>query len=75
MSVNAIQKELLGLSAKERVQLIDVLWKSISGPQQQVRESAWAEESERRIDAFNDGKLAAREATDVFDDLKKSLRR
>ncbi|HEV2695690.1 MAG TPA: addiction module protein [Verrucomicrobiae bacterium] len=73
MRATAIQDEILNLPAAERVRLIDVLWKSISVPEQQVREAAWAAESERRIDAYEAGKLPARDAKDVFADLKKNL--
>jgi len=75
MSVTAIQDEILGLPATERVRLIDVLWHSITGLEQQAREAAWAAESERRIDAYAAGKLTARDATEVFADLKKGLGR
>ena len=73
MSVTAIQDEILGLPATERARLIDVLWQSISAPEQQSREAAWAAESERRIDAYDAGRLTARDATAVFADLQKSL--
>jgi putative addiction module component (TIGR02574 family) len=75
MSVTAIQDEILGLPATERARLIDVLWDSISVPEQQARETAWAAESERRIDAYNAGKLTARDAAEVFADLKKGLQK
>jgi putative addiction module component (TIGR02574 family) len=75
MSVTAIQEEILGLPAAERVRLIDILWNSISAPEQQLRETAWAAESERRIDAYDAGKLAARDAAEAFADLKKGLRK
>ena len=70
MSVTAIQAEILGLPATERARLIDVLWDSISAPEQQAREAAWAAESERRIDAYDAGKPTARDATEVFQTLK-----
>jgi len=73
MSVTAIQDEILGLPATERARLIDVLWDSISGADLKMCEAAWAAESERRIDAFDTGKLTARDAADVFADLKKGL--
>ncbi|MBI5394508.1 MAG: addiction module protein [Verrucomicrobia bacterium] len=57
------------------MRLIDVLWKSISAPEEQAREAAWAAESERRIDAYEAGKLTARDAADVLADLKKERRR
>jgi putative addiction module component (TIGR02574 family) len=73
MSVTAIQNEILGLPATERARLIDVLWDSISGSEIKTREAAWAAESERRIEAFDAGKLTARDAAEVFADLKKGL--
>ena len=73
MSVTAIQDEVLGLPATERARLIDLLWGSFSKPEQQASEAAWAAESERRIDAFDAGKLTARDAAEVFADLKKGL--
>ena len=73
MSVTAIQEEIIGLPAPERARLIDVLWNSISAPEQQAREAAWAAESERRIDAVESGALKARDADAVFLDLKKGL--
>jgi putative addiction module component (TIGR02574 family) len=73
MSVTAIQDEILGLPAIERARLIDVLWDSISGAELKAREIAWAAESERRIDAHEAGRLTARDAAEVFADLKKGL--
>ncbi len=75
MSVTALQSEVLNLSPKDRAHLLDVIWDSLSEPELNTRETAWAAESERRIDAYDDGKLTARDASDVFADLKKSLRK
>ncbi len=75
MSVAAIQNEMLGLPPQERAKLIDLLWDSLSKPEFKAREAAWAAESERRIDAFDAGKLNARDADEVFGDLKKTLRK
>ena len=75
MSVTAIQSEVLNLSAAERARLLDVIWESLSEPETKAREAAWAAESERRIDAYDSAKLTARDATDVFADFKKSLRK
>jgi putative addiction module component (TIGR02574 family) len=73
MSVVAIQNELLSLPPSERARLIDFLWESLSEPAMNAREAAWAAESERRIDAFDAGKVKARDASEVFEDLKKGL--
>ena len=75
MSVTAIQNEILELPAAERARLIDVLWDSISDPEIKAREAAWAAESERRIDAYDAGKLTARDASDVFANLKKGMQK
>ncbi len=75
MKVATIENEVLRLTAAERARLIDVLWHSLSKPELKAREAAWAAESERRIDAFEAGSLPARDARDVFADLKKDLRK
>jgi putative addiction module component (TIGR02574 family) len=75
MSVTAIQSEVLNLSAADRARLLDLIWDSLSEPEIKARETAWAAESERRIDAYDSGKLTARPAADVFNDLKKNLRK
>ncbi len=74
MSVSSIQTEILGLSPGERAKLIDALWDSLASPEARAREMAWAEESERRIDAFEAGRLKARDATKVFSELRRDLR-
>ena len=71
MSVTAICDEVLGLPAAERARLVDLLWNSLSEPDLKAREAAWAGESERRIDAFDAGKLPARDASRVFAELRK----
>jgi putative addiction module component (TIGR02574 family) len=75
MSVTAIQNEVLNLSAIDRARLIDLIWESLSEPEIKTRETSWAAESERRIDAYENGKLMARDAADVFADLKENLRK
>jgi len=73
MSVTAIQTEVLNLSPTDRAHLLDVIWESLSEPALKMREAAWANESERRIEAYDAAKLTARDAAEVFADLKKSL--
>ena len=73
MSITAIQDELLNLPVSERLRMIDVLWDSVTEPEIKLRETAWAAESERRIDAYESGALTARDAATVFADLKKRL--
>ena len=73
MSVATIQNELLSLPETERARLIDFLWDSLSEPELKLRETAWAAESERRIDAYDSGALKARDARTVLAELKKEL--
>lgn len=75
MSITAIQEEIPDQPAAERARLSDLLRDSISKPQPQGRESTWAAESERRIDAYDAGKLSARDPEAVLADLKRGLRR
>jgi putative addiction module component (TIGR02574 family) len=75
MSVATIQNELLNLPATERVRMIDFLWDSLSEPELKLRETVWAAESERRIDAYESGALKARDAQAVFAELKKGFRK
>ena len=73
MSIEAIQQELRNLPPGERAKLIDFLWETLSSPEIEQRERAWAEESERRIDAFEAGRLPALEAQSVFSNVRKAL--
>lgn len=75
MSTATLEKEIRNLPAADRARLIDVLWDSLSEPELKARETAWAAESERRIEAHDAGKLKAREAKEVFADLKKDSRK
>jgi putative addiction module component (TIGR02574 family) len=74
VSTKVIENEALGLSPQEKARLIDVLWGSLADAELKSREEAWAEESERRIDAYEDGKLKARDANEIFSDLKRKVR-
>ncbi len=74
MSVATIQTEALELPAVERAKLIDLLWDSLTSKEVKRREAAWAAESERRIDAFEAGRVKARDARAVLADVRKGLR-
>jgi hypothetical protein len=57
------------------VKLIDFLWDSLGDKQVKSREAAWAEESERRVGAFEKGELDARDATAIFGELRGKRRK
>ena len=75
MSTAAIRREALNLPPTERAKLIDALWDSLSPADMKARESAWAAEAERRVDAFDDGRLAARDSEDVLATIRQGLRK
>lgn len=75
MTASIIQDEALNLPAEQRVRLIEALWDSLGSVETCLREKAWATESERRIDAFENGTLKARSADHVFSELRNRLNR
>lgn len=56
MDTNLIFKEALHLRPAKRLQLIEWLTKSLSKPDEKI-EKIWAEESEKRYDALEQGKV------------------
>jgi putative addiction module component (TIGR02574 family) len=75
MSAASVKTEALSLSATERAKLIDALWDSLASPEMKSREAAWAAESDRRIDAYDAGKLKARDAEGVFSELRERYKK
>ena len=51
--------------APERIRLIEHLLASLDKPEPEI-EAAWAEEAERRLDAYLSGETAARDADEVL---------
>ncbi len=70
-----IEAEISGLSATEKAKRIDILWESLSPSEMRNREAAWAAESEDRIQAYETGKLQSRDASEVFAESRKNLRK
>jgi putative addiction module component (TIGR02574 family) len=75
MTAAAVKAEALNLSPTERAQLIDALWDSLASPEMKSREAAWAAESERRIDAYDAGKMTARDAKTVLSELRERFKK
>ena len=70
-TARAVLEQALRLDPVERAELIDRLFESFD-PQPDPRiEAAWAEEAERRIDAFDAGKISADSAEAVFKRIAK----
>ena len=63
--------EALKLPPIERAELLEQLLSSFEFPHRKTIDDLWAEEAESRIDAFEQGKLAAIPAKDVFEKIEK----
>jgi putative addiction module component (TIGR02574 family) len=63
-------EEVLDLKPLDKIYLIDKLLLSLDLPSEEIDE-IWVEESERRIEAYEDGKT---KATDVYEVLSKYSR-
>lgn len=61
----SIKEEALALKPIEKLQLIDELLLSLDKPNKDFDE-IWAEEVEKRIDAYDKGKILKIEAKEVF---------
>ena len=70
-----LAKEALKLSALERAQLIDELWRSLDPDQQVTVDHAWLEESRDRLQAFREGKLKAVDGETTLREIEAELGR
>ncbi len=61
----SIREEVLALKPLEKLQLIDELLLSLDQPSYDIDE-IWADEVEKRIDAYDRGEVKAIDAKDVF---------
>lgn len=67
-----ILKRALSLSPIERAELIEKLFHSFEFSDRKSIDSLWADEAEKRIDAFEKGSLLARSAKKVFKKIEKN---
>ncbi len=63
--------EALLLPREDRAQLADKLIESLNLPSQEEINKAWAEESERRIRDYKEGKIKSIDGEQVFSEIKK----
>jgi putative addiction module component (TIGR02574 family) len=69
--VTSLAEEAERLPAAERIQLVERLLDSLDRSDPEI-DAAWAEECERRLDAYLSGAVSARDADDV---LAKHIKR
>jgi putative addiction module component (TIGR02574 family) len=67
--------KLLSLPCEDRIYLVDRLLKSLNAPSKEEVDKAWAEESERRIDELESGKVQTIPGEEVFREIRKRLKK
>ena len=55
MSTGNIQQEVLSLNSFEKIRLVELIFESLDKPDIEIQDK-WIEESEKRYDAFLNGK-------------------
>ena len=65
MSINEIIDEALTLKPQERYKIIETIYESLSASNLEI-EQAWIEESHRRIEAIEKGKMETIPYEEVF---------
>lgn len=65
MGSNDIIKEAINLKPQERYLIIETLIKSLNQPDENI-EQIWVEESQKRLNAYKEGKLKTLSYDDVF---------
>jgi putative addiction module component (TIGR02574 family) len=73
MDSAVLAKEVLKLSAVERARIIDALWQSLDAADEAV-DHAWLQESQDRLRAYREGKLAAQEGEETLRSIERELR-
>ena len=72
-SLKQIEEQARALSAEDRAKLAEAMLESLHAPLSEI-ESAWAEEVERRVAAFDRGEIPAYAAEDVFAEARRMSR-
>ncbi len=65
MSINELLEQALTLNVNERTKLIDELFKSIDKPDEEI-DQIWADEANRRLEAYRKGELKTVPMEDIF---------
>ena len=72
-SLKQIEEQARALSAEDRAKLAEAMLESLHAPLSEIQ-SAWAEEVERRVAAFDRGEIPAYAAEDVFAEARRMSR-
>ena len=71
MTKEQILTEAIDLPPIERAQLIEDLFETFSLNRKKEMDKIWADEAERRMKAYDEGKIDAIKSEDVFSDINK----
>lgn len=66
-----ILSEVLHLSPLEKAKLVERILESFDFPNRDEIDTLWAKEIEDRIDAYEEGKIEAIPAKEVFEEIKR----
>ena len=66
-----LASEALKLSAWERAQIIDVLWRSLDPVEQASIDQSWLNESRERLAAYHKGELKAIDGDEALRDIRR----
>jgi len=72
-SFKEIEQQAQALAAEERAKLAETLLESLQAPLSEI-ETAWAQEIEERVAAFDRGETQAYAAEDVFAEARRLTR-
>ena len=72
-SLKQLEEQVRALSPDERVKLAQSILESLHTPMAEI-ESAWAQEIERRVAAFDRGEIPSYPAEDVFAEARRFSR-
>jgi putative addiction module component (TIGR02574 family) len=75
MTKKQILAQALSLDPRERSELAEELWLSLDDATQEEIHEAWALELRRRIEALDRGGMKTVAAEEVFERMKKRLKR
>ncbi|HAK95828.1 MAG TPA: addiction module antitoxin RelB [Planctomycetes bacterium] len=68
-----LAEQVLSLPCEDRIYVVDRLLESLNAPSREEINRLWAEESERRIDELDSGKVAPVPGDQVFTEIRKRL--
>ena len=74
-AVQDVLAKAIRLPPVERAELVEGILSSFDSPVRPEIDAAWAREAEKRIDAYDSGKIAAIPAAAVFEKIEKKYSR